>query len=238
MLKKLTRMAKRSKPRKPTPIDPPSAVANAKRPDSQSTSRKLLGLSLPLLLAIVTFLVYWPSLASDFVYDDRAEILEEGFITSLSNLPDVLSLKVLGMDLMLRDRPGQLLYLMFIAAISGREPFGYHLCSNLLHAGNAALLFILLRRLMTGEAPGPGKSNGWKASLAAAAVTLLFALHPIATEAVADVSYSSDLLVTFFTLTALLAATAFHPDNPRTAILAGTIATCLSGAVVGMLVMP
>ena len=79
---------------------------------------------MPLLLAAITFLIYWPSLQSDFVYDARAEILNEGFITDFSNLPDVLSLHVLGMNLMLGDRPGQLLYLMLIAAVCGKEPFG------------------------------------------------------------------------------------------------------------------
>src|SRR5260221_7759823 len=106
-----------------------------------STLRMLMGnVWPPLLLAIVTFLAYWPSLKSDFVYDARAEILEERFITSLSNLPAVLSLKVLGMNLMLGARPGQMLYLMLIAAVCGKEPFRYHLCSNLLHAANLAVL--------------------------------------------------------------------------------------------------
>ena len=179
----------------------------------------------PLVLALITFLIYWPSLSSGFVYDDRAEILEEGFITSPSNLPDVLSLKVLGMHLMLAGRPGQMLYLMLIAAVSGTAPFGYHLCSNLVHAANVALLFILIRRLISAEVPGLKKSDATKAHWAAAAVTLLFALHPIAAEPVCDVSYSSDLLVTFFTLSALIAATAFRPESQRSVILNGAIGT-------------
>ena len=39
---------------------------------------------------------YLPSLQSDFVYDAKTEILKEGFITSTANLPDVVTLKVLG----------------------------------------------------------------------------------------------------------------------------------------------
>ena len=169
---------------------------------------------------MITFGVYWPSLKSDFVYDARTEILEEGFITSLSNLPAVLSLKVLGMNLMLGDRPGQLLYLMLIAAVCGKEPFGYHLCSNLLHGANVALLFVLLRRLVATELTGLTRNGVLKAQLAMAAVTLVFALHPIVVEPVAAVNYSSDLLVTFFTLVALLSATAFRPENFRVAMIA------------------
>jgi len=180
---------------------------------------------MPFLLAVVTFLIYWPSLKSDFVYDAHIEIMEEGFITSLSNLPAVLSLKVLGMNLMLGSRPGQMLYLMLIAAVCGKNPWGYHLCSNLLHAANVALLFVLLRRLMAAEQTGLTGKNAWKAQLAAIVVTLIFALHPIATESVAAVSYSSDLLVTYFTLLALLAATAFRPDDFQRAMVTGVIGT-------------
>ncbi len=192
----------------------------------------LLVIGAALLLAVVTFLVYWPSLKSDFVYDARIEILHEGFITSLANLPAVLSLKVLGMNLMIGSRPGQLLYLMLIAAISGRQPFGYHLCSNLLHAANVALLFVLLYRLIATELTGLGKSGIMKAQLAMAAVTLIFALHPVVVESVAEVSFSSSLLVTFFTLLALLAATAFRPDNFRSAMMMGTLGTLCAFAAV------
>ncbi len=197
-------------------------VSAAAKPVRVSKAKATLSsLGLPLLLAAVTFLVYWPSLKSDLVYDARTEILEEGFITSLSNLPAVLSLKVLGMNLMLADRPGELLYLMLIAAVSGRDPFGYHLANNILHAANAALLFVVLGRLLRTEQPELEGRHGPKVKLALVAVTLIFALHPMACEPVAAVNYSSDLLVTFFTLLALLSATAFNPANLRAGLLVG-----------------
>lgn len=193
--------------------------------------KKASGVGFPLLLALVTFLVYWPSLYSDFVYDARLEIFKEGFITSFSNIFDVLTLKVLGMNLILADRPGQLFYLMMIATVSGREPFGYHLCSNLLHAANVALLFILLRRLIAKETDLTG-SAAVKAQLAAGVAVMIFALHPIGVESVAEVSYSSNLLVTFFTLLALLAATVFRPEDFRSAIQVGAAgALCALAAV-------
>jgi len=190
------------------------------------------GALLPLLSAAIAFFVYWPSLKSNFVYDASAEILEEGFITNLSNLSAVLSLKVLGMNLMLGGRPGQLLYLMLNAAIWGRVPWGYHLCSNLLHAVNVAFLFILLRRLIAMEVTGLTRNGVFKAQLAITAAVLVFALHPMAVESVASISYSSDLLVAFFTLLALLAATAFRPENFRVGIIAGGIGTFCAFAAV------
>jgi len=186
----------------------------------------------PALLALITFLAYLPSLKSGFTYDARIVLFEEGFISSLSNLPEVLSLKVWGMNLILGDRPGEILYLMLIAAVSGKEPFGFHLANNLLHAANVALFFVFLRRLLAMEGPGQTRAELLKTQLAAASVTLLFALHPLVVEPVAAISYSSDLLVTFFTLTALLAATFFRSDHLRTALLAGgTGALCSLAAV-------
>jgi len=206
-------MAKRD-PTQKTILKEAAPPAPAVAPSSpKSISRMPFSIAwVSCLLAATTIFAYWPSLKSDFVYDARKEILEEGFITSLGNLPAVLSLKVLGTNLLLGDRPGQLVYLMLIAAVCGREPWGYHLCGNFLHAANVALLFVLLLRLVMTEWPGLARSDLWKVQLSAAAAALIFALHPLAVEAVAAVNYSSDLLVTFFTLLALLAATAFQPD--------------------------
>ncbi len=202
-------------------------------PPRASGSKALVsGTWIALLLAAITFLVYWPSLKSGFVYDARLEILVEGFITSLSNLPAILTLKVLKMNLVLGSRPGQMLYLMLIAAFSGKEPFGYHLCSNLLHATNVALFFVLLWRLIATEITGLTRDNRLKVQLAVAAVTLIFALHPIAVESVSEVSYSSSLLVTFFTLLSLFAAMAFRPENFRSAMITGSMGTLCALAAV------
>ena len=187
---------------------------------------------LPLLLAAVAFSVYGPSLNSDFVYDAKKDIMNEGFITSISNLPAVLSLKVLHMNLMLGDRPGQMLYLMLTAVIWGKEPFGYHLGSNLLHAANVALLLILMRRLLASELAQLAANDAVRVQMAMAVLALLFAVHPIAVEAVSAVNYSSDLLVTFFTLLALLSATFFHPDVFRRAIVMGSAGTWCAFAAV------
>ncbi len=217
-------MAKRSRKKKTPDHNVASSAPNSTTP--------LWSIWVPLLLAIVAFLTYWPSLKSDFVYDAHIEMIDEGFITSLSNLPDILSLKVLGMNLVLGDRPGQMLYLMLNAAIWGKEPFGYHLSSNLLHALDVALLYILLRRLIAPEVIGLGKNGTLRIQFAIVAVVLIFALHPIVVESVSEVSFSSSLLVTFFTLTALLAATSFRPENFRVAIIAGGIGTLCAFASV------
>ena len=175
----------------------------------------------PLCLGLIAFLVYLPSLHSDFVYDARPEIFEEGFIPVLANIWKVLSLQVLSLPLNLHDRPGQLLFLMLNYALWGARPWGYHLASNLLHAANVALLFALMRRLVLADRRATPGIDPLKLHLSLWAATLIFALHPIAVEPVSGISYSSDLLVTFFTLLALLSATSFRPDFSRRSIVIG-----------------
>jgi tetratricopeptide (TPR) repeat protein len=72
----------------------------------------------------------------------------------------------------------------------GLAPAGHHLTSLLLHAANAALLFLLLHRL-TGAV---GR---------AALVAALFALHPLRVESVAWVSERKDVLSAFFWMLSL-----------------------------------
>jgi tetratricopeptide (TPR) repeat protein len=224
-------MAKRSKIKNARGKASPTSSAGTKSP-APDLLQSLSSVVVPVLLAVVTFLAYGPSLKSDFTYDARIVIFEEGFVSSLSNLPDILSLKVLGMNLILADRPGEMLYLMLLAAISGSEPFLFHVGSNLLHAANVALLFILMHRFLMTELRVQAGSDLLKVQLAAASAALLFALHPLAVEPVAAISYCSDLLVTFFTLGALLAATYFRPDAHRPAILMGSAGTlCCLAAV-------
>ncbi len=223
-------MAKRNRKKRTPPQDsaPVAAAARSRagKPDW------ILPAAIAVLLAVLTFLFYAPSLGSDLVYDARLEILHEGFITNPANVADLLSLKVLSMRLMLSDRPGQLLYLMLIAGVSGKDPFGYHLASDLLHAANVALLFILLLRLARGPRAVSSPEEDRRTLLACAAVASIFALHPLAVEAAASVSYSSDLLITFFTLAALLAATAFRPEDARAAWRIGGLgALCAFAAV-------
>lgn len=74
----------------------------------------------------------------------------------------------------------------------GLSPRGYHATNVLLHAANAVLLFLFLRR--TTGAPWPS-----------AAVAGLFALHPLHAESVAWVTERKDVLSTFFWFLTLIA---------------------------------
>jgi protein O-mannosyl-transferase len=98
----------------------------------------------------------------------------------------------------------------------GPDPRGFHLTNVLLHAANAALLFLALRAL-TG------------ASRCSAFVALFFAVHPLRVESVAWVAERKDVLSMFFGLLALWAYAGYAraPSVRRYATVALTLALSL-----------
>lgn len=85
-------------------------------------------------------------------------------------------------------------------ALWGAAPGGYHATSVLIHAANAALLFLLARRLLRPAAAAPGAADD-----AALFAALLWALHPLRVESVAWISERRDVLSGAFVLASLLA---------------------------------
>jgi len=164
-------------------------------------------------LAGITLVVFLPTLWSGFVYDARMQILTDPFVHDGSHWLPVLTLQVLGMDVLDGNRPVQLASLMLDAAGWGRQPFGYHLTSVLIHTVNTLLVWLLIRRagslqLSGAEAatPPPGPlAPGWPDTTAWLG-GLFFAVHPLVTEAVCEPCFREDLLVALFTLGALVLA--------------------------------
>jgi protein O-mannosyl-transferase len=90
----------------------------------------------------------------------------------------------------------------FEHAIWGLDPAGYHWTNVLLHAANAILLFVLLRRL------GLSLMTAW---LAAA----LFGVHPVTVESVAWVSERKNVLSGFFYFLSFLTYLRFDKTGGR-----------------------
>lgn len=82
------------------------------------------------------------------------------------------------------------------------KPFGYHLVNNLLHAGNAVLVFILLFFAL---------KKRWPAFL----VALLFAVHPLQTEAITYIAGRGDPLNVFWMLVSLLAVRKLYEQSDK-----------------------
>jgi tetratricopeptide (TPR) repeat protein len=159
--------------------------------------RLCLGPWLPPLLAVLCFV---NSIPNDFAYDDRALVLDNPRICSLTNvralwLSDWWKLVENEAEANpQRDRLYRPLTLFTLAlnyAVHGYRPAGYHLVNVLLHAAVCLLVWHFARRL-TGAAG--------LASIAAAA----FAVHPVHVEAVANVVGRAEVLATLFLLGGLL----------------------------------
>jgi hypothetical protein len=157
-----------------------------------------------LLVALIAVAVFIPAVGYDLVYDSYTQVLVDPFVHTLSHFWDVITFRVLGMDVLDFNRPVNLLTLMLDSILWGKNPGGYHLTSILLHAAAVGLLFRFVRHL-TGS------------SLASAVATAIFAIHPLQIEAVVEVGNREDILATLFTLAALNFATAFRPgeDQPK-----------------------
>lgn len=137
-------------------------------------------------LLLVTMALYWPVLDQDFVYfDDPAYVLENREVHT-GFAPSTVTW-ALSTDRMGTWHP--LAWLSHAAdwSLYGADPSGHHLTSVMLHALNAMLLFIVLRR-MTG-------------SLGASAfVAFVFAAHPLNVASVAWIASRKGVLSTTFWL--------------------------------------
>ncbi len=117
--------------------------------------------------------------------------------------------------------------------VFGMVPAGWHLHSLAWHLVSTALLYHLLRRLLT-ESPvaptsaAPGEQpvlSFWKdpTLLPVVAGTTLFALHPIQSEAVAWIAARNDLLATAFVLASLHCLLPGRRASGAGRVVAGTL---------------
>lgn len=133
--------------------------------------------------------VYANTLANGFVWDDMLLVVDNPRIKGWGRVLELLTQPLApGTQYY---RPLQGLTFLTDYAVNGLAPAGFHLTNVALHA-LAALLFYRVARMVLRD------------SVAALVAGLLFAVHPIHTEAVAYVAGRSDSLSAIFLLSALL----------------------------------
>ena len=112
--------------------------------------------------------------------------------------------------------------LMLNHGLSGTAAWSYHLFNILAHGAVTLLVWVLARRWFAPWAPAPqGATAAW---LAAA----VFAVHPLHTEAVANVAGRADVLMTLWVLLGLWCAWRGYRGNVPAAWCAGLCA-CAAG---------
>ncbi|HKW19304.1 MAG TPA: tetratricopeptide repeat protein [Terriglobales bacterium] len=151
--------------------------------------------AIPFLMASFSFLLYCGSLAFNFVWDDRKQIIENVALRTWHRVPTFFTANVWALTDPHKPanyyRPLFLLWLKINYSLFGLSPAGWHFMSVLLQALVTVQVFCLARRLLRDEIP---------AGIAA----LIFAVHPVHIESVAWLSGVTDPLVAAFMLAATL----------------------------------
>ncbi len=157
------------------------------------------------IIALAVIFTFSNSLAGEFVYDDRRQIVKNPliqdsalFTTALTS--DVWAFKGDGtLSASNYWRPVFTAFCILCFGLFGLDPVGWHLLNILLHAGVCIAAYYLLRR--------------WEISpYLATAIVLIFAVHPVHTESVAWISGSPDILFAFFFLLSIIFADKWAAD--------------------------
>jgi hypothetical protein len=135
----------------------------------------------PALVAIVAFAVFANTLSHQFVYDDHSVIVENPLVHDIGNWRQIVASPWWPRGLY---RPLTSLTIAANWTAAPNAPFGFHLVNLLAHAAAATLVYLLASRLM--------------APAGALAAGLLFAVHPVHVEAVANVVGRAEILAGLF----------------------------------------
>ena len=164
-------------------------------PEPNPALLKIVSSRLPAtaLIVLVCLVVYYNALSNGFAFDDLGVIVNNAYLKRpgqfLAALFNLSYFKVAGLEA--SYRPLATLSYLFIYWFAGLNPFYYHLLSLVLHALAAVLVYRLADGIF---------ENHLQALLAG----LLFAVHPVLTEAVDCITFNEDLLAGVFFIASLL----------------------------------
>lgn len=146
-------------------------------------------------LSALCLIVYSPALKAPFYFDDYLYIAGNPKIRSLSNFwPPYGSRYLAFLSFALNHRLG------------GLDPRGYHLANVVIHILNSILVFTLTASTFRTPAALRGQ-RAWSARplfAASLAVSAIFAVHPVQTQAVTYVSQRFVLIASFFYLASIV----------------------------------
>jgi Flp pilus assembly protein TadD len=150
----------------------------------------------PAAILLAAFLAYAATLRFGFIFDDQVLVVENDSIRSWRYLPSYFSNHIwaFGRPHSLQNayRPFLLIWLRLNDMLFGAHAWGWHLTLVLAHVAVTYLVYRLCLRLTR---------DAWTAGLAG----LIFGLHPVHVETVAQASWADQPLSTLFILGAILA---------------------------------
>jgi tetratricopeptide (TPR) repeat protein len=153
---------------------------------------------IPVLIVAAGIWAYHNSFQGPFIFDDGPSILENPHIRHLWPITEPM---VTSPKLAVQGRPVECLTLALNYAWGGLNVRGYHAVNLMLHLACALVLFGLLRR--TFESETLRDRFGTAAPWLAAAIALIWEVHPLQTESVTYIVQRSELLMGLFLLLTL-----------------------------------
>lgn len=145
-----------------------------------------------LFIVIICFIAYFNILNNEFTYDCKTLIVSNELIKDLSNIKLFLQNDYwYPRDVSGLYRPFTIASFAFNYYLGGLKPFNYHLTDLILHILNCVLLFYIIYRYSKGN------------NILSFICTVIFAVHPVHTEAVTTIYGRSDILMSFFFLLSL-----------------------------------
>ncbi len=174
------------------------------------------------LVAFISFFVFINSLDGEFVSDDRPVIAENARITSVRYLPDYFKTGLwnntaINVEDQYLYRPLLLVELYLSYRVWGTGPFGYHLENILLHVVNSLLVFLLMRAFFSDAS-----------ILVPFAGAVIFAVHPVHSEAVSWIVGRNDLLLTGAVVGGLLLYIRYLKTNKAIFLIWAVILSCVA----------
>ncbi|MCP4591865.1 MAG: hypothetical protein GY842_14105, partial [bacterium] len=176
------------------------------------------------LIVLLGALAYLNTFQVPLIFDDHNSITNNPHVQTLWPLADALSAPP---QSTVAGRPVVSLTLAVNYAISGLEPWSYHLVNLLIHLGAGLLMWLLvLRTAASPAAPRPLSENP---GLWAVTIAGVWTVHPLLTEAVTYVSTRTESLAGLLILaTVYLCARGFASSNSALWYTAATATALLA----------
>ena len=155
----------------------------------------------PITLFLIALILYSPSLGYEFTYDDYIHIEKNDYVTSedisLDQIFSVFKSSTFPGDLY---RPIVMLSFRLQFLSSGINPFYYHFFNILFNALVSILVFYFVDSIL-------------KSPLISFFASLIYTVHPLHVEAVANIFGRNEILSAFFILSSLLLFRLYFEKN-------------------------
>ncbi len=157
---------------------------------------KITSARFTILILVLGFLLYTPSLFNSFIWDDEEQVLLNSAVHSFSNIPSLFTGSTFntggaGLGGMYYKPLMSVVFALFYSTFGPNAAF-FHLVQLLFYLGGVCLLFLFLSHLFKNYLPH--------------FVALVFLVHPINVETVVYISALQDTLFFFFGTWALFLA--------------------------------